>query len=107
MSNITCTERKSAPKESAPLIDIKLNQNRDDIPLKKDWSNRNCIMTACYKDYIEQALNFPVLDDDVYIITMPKCGTTWMQATAWLVLNDFDFETANKTPILKRSPHVE
>lgn len=52
-------------------------------------------------------LNFKSRTDDVWVVCFPKCGTTWMQETAWLVQNDFDFETAMSRSLIDRSPFVE
>lgn len=81
--------------------------DRNDIPLKKDWSNRKCTMSSYYKNYVDRMLDFKSREDDLWIVTMPKCGTTWMQETAWLVQHDFDFEGAKSTPLTERSPFVE
>lgn len=64
-------------------------------------------MNMWYKQNIEKLSNFECRPDDVWVVTMPKCGTTWMQEVAWLVYNDFDFETAKSTSVMTRSPFVE
>ena len=38
--------------------------------------------------------SFEIYPDDVFIVTQPKCGTTWMQELAWLIANDLDLEGA-------------
>ena len=30
--------------------------------------------------------------DDIWVVTLPKCGTTWMQELTWLIMNDIDVE---------------
>ncbi|KAK6195256.1 hypothetical protein SNE40_000725 [Patella caerulea] len=58
-------------------------------------------------DILDAVKNFRVRDDDVFIVSYPKAGTTWMQEILWLVVHDGDFETASKTPIYFRSPFLE
>ena len=41
---------------------------------------------------LEKIKRFPVYKDDVWVITLPKCGTTWMQELTWLIMNDIDIE---------------
>lgn len=98
-------QRKDFPGGTFPMVDVYVNQGN--IPFNKDWSNRKCTMTAFYQENIEKVLNFKGRKDDVWVATVPKCGTTWMQETAWLVYNDFDFETAKTVPLKDRSPFVE
>ena len=31
-----------------------------------------------------------VYPDDLWIVTPPKCGTTWMQEIVWLIHTDVD-----------------
>ncbi|KAL5274011.1 hypothetical protein ACFFRR_000645 [Megaselia abdita] len=64
-------------------------------------------MSSCYNKYFDRMINFKSKEDDLWIVTMPKCGTTWMQETAWLVQSDFDFDKAKSIPLTERSPFVE
>ncbi|XP_048507812.1 uncharacterized protein LOC105685831 [Athalia rosae] len=50
--------------------------------------------------------NFEVYDDDVWVCTFPKSGTTWSLETVWCIANDCDFERA-KEALFSRFPHLE
>jgi len=54
----------------------------------------------------EKLYNFKPRSSDVWIMTFPKSGTTWMQDLVWLVENNCDFEGA-KASIHIRSPQLE
>nr|XP_039253515.1 sulfotransferase family cytosolic 1B member 1-like [Styela clava] len=56
---------------------------------------------------LEEVLKLKARDDDVFIATYPKAGTTWMQQLVWLICNDADIETSRKTSIPERSPFLE
>lgn len=74
--------------------------------LQKDWSTRDLGNTT-HKEFYDKVHNLEVLSDDVWLVTLQKCGTTWMQELLWLVLNDFDFESAKKEHLEIRSPFLE
>lgn len=38
-----------------------------------------CILPEMMKDTLKEIKDFKVYDDDIWIITNPKCGTTWTQ----------------------------
>jgi len=62
------------------------------------------------KDFIEHAKtikDFKVRDDDVWISSFPKCGTTWTQEMVWCIMNSLDFETAKQRKLEQRVPHFE
>ena len=48
---------------------------------------------------MEEMYNHPLDPRDVWVMTPPKCGTTWTQEMVWLLANDLDYEGA-KTPVL-------
>ncbi len=50
--------------------------------------------------------SFKVFDDDVFVVTPPKCGTTWLQEIVWLILNDVDLKAA-KVNQFYRFPYLE
>lgn len=58
-------------------------------------------------EILELVLNFKVFEDDVWIITYPKCGTTWTQEMVWLLMNNMDFERAKSIDLEVRSPFLE
>ena len=50
------------------------------------------------EDLMEELYNYPLDERDVWVVTPPKCGTTWSQEMIWLIANDLDYEGA-KTPL--------
>jgi len=55
----------------------------------------------------KRILNMKVRPDDVWIITPPKCGTTWTQEITWLLMNKADTVTAKEKDLFSRSPFLE
>ena len=55
---------------------------------------------------LDEILSFEVYPDDLFIVTQPKCGTTWMQELAWLIAHELDLEGA-KTNQFFRIPFLE
>ena len=43
----------------------------------------NSVLPDAYVKYKEAIFNLEVRPDDVYVLTYPKCGTTWTQELAW------------------------
>ena len=66
----------------------------------------NIFMPKSYKAISEKVLNFKVREDDIWIITYPKCGTTWTQEIVWHIMNDVNKELG-KLPLFLRSPYLE
>ena len=50
---------------------------------------------------------FEVREDDVFVASFPKCGTTWTQEMVWNIVNDLDFEKAKSVPQEERMPFIE
>ena len=43
-----------------------------------------------YLKLADDLYRFPTRDDDVWVVTFPKCGTTWMQETLSMVVSNVD-----------------
>ncbi|ROT72566.1 estrogen sulfotransferase [Penaeus vannamei] len=63
------------------------------------------LMPAHYAKYAEKYYNFRFLEDDVVVMTHPKCGTTWMQEIVWTMRSGLDFDTPLELGV--RSPFLE
>jgi len=75
--------------------------------IKKDWTERKLYFISPAKSFPAMLHDMEVLEDDVWIVTNPKCGTTWMQELVWLLMNDCDFEAALAKDLQLRSPFLE
>ncbi|XP_037928502.1 luciferin sulfotransferase-like [Teleopsis dalmanni] len=79
----------------------------DNIPLKENWMERWCTVPDDFGNIFEQIYEFEVRDNDVFLVTFPKCGTTWMQEAAWLLINDLDYEAAKNKILAYRSVFLD
>lgn len=67
----------------------------------------NRIMPAQYTKVADKVKNFKVRKDDIWLVTFPKCGTTWSQEMIWLLSNDYDYKTAKSITLNDRFPFFE
>ena len=66
----------------------------------------NVIMPKWYAAIADRVYNFKVRPDDIWIVTYPKCGTTWTQEIVWHIMNDVNKELG-QAPLHIRSPFLE
>lgn len=80
----------------------------DDVPpLPPPWSPKPCMLVRKFHQFAERIRDFVVYPDDIWVLTYPKCGTTWAQEMIWLLANDLDYKTAKCVDINQRSPYLE
>lgn len=77
------------------------------IPIERDLSERSLVVSEHFAKNVERILNFDGRDDDTYVVALPKSGSIWMCETAWLILNDFDFEKRSTIYAAERVPLLE
>ncbi|XP_045448755.1 sulfotransferase 1E1-like [Melitaea cinxia] len=65
------------------------------------------IMPGSFRKHAERIYNFQVRPDDIWVITFPRSGTTWVQEMVWLIQNDLDFKKAQEIPLFDRFPMLE
>ncbi|XP_055708846.1 luciferin sulfotransferase-like [Phlebotomus papatasi] len=80
---------------------------RPNIPIAEKWCLRSYFMPAKYRTSAQVIENFQVRPDDVWVVTFPKCGTTWTQEMVWQICNDLDYEKGNSTELNERFPFFE
>uniref|UniRef100_A0A182N2Z9 Sulfotransferase domain-containing protein n=1 Tax=Anopheles dirus TaxID=7168 RepID=A0A182N2Z9_9DIPT len=94
---------------NGPLVEVHLTDTSN-LP-KGDGSRKGppayCVLNENYKAFAERIHNFTVYEDDLWIVTAPKCGTTWTQEMVWLLDNDLDYRKASETNLIHRSIFLE
>ncbi|KAG5668782.1 hypothetical protein PVAND_016708 [Polypedilum vanderplanki] len=76
--------------------------------IDKNNSKNHCVLIKKYAHTCaENIKNFKVYDDDIWVVTFPKSGTTWTQEMVWLINNNLDYEKALNTDLQTRFPFIE
>ncbi|XP_017835448.1 sulfotransferase 1E1-like [Drosophila busckii] len=75
--------------------------------LAKDWSARPLYLSSFMQEFPAMIHDMEVLPDDVWLVSYPKTGTTWLQELLWLLLNGLDFTAALSKDLELRSPYLE
>lgn len=52
--------------------------------------DKECVLEGAMVKYMSQIRNWSCKDDDVFVCTYPKCGTTWVQAIVWQIMHNVD-----------------
>ncbi|XP_060567349.1 sulfotransferase 1 family member D1-like [Ruditapes philippinarum] len=63
-----------------------------------------CVFDPCETEAIQ---SMSVYDDDVWVLTFPRSGTTVVQEIVYLLMTKLDFKTANSSPLDKRFPFLD
>ena len=63
------------------------------------------LLPVAYTKYQQQIFDFQLRDNDVFVLTFPKAGTSWMSELIWCLVNDFDTNT--KIDIVDRVNFLE
>ncbi|XP_032780884.2 sulfotransferase 1E1 [Daphnia magna] len=66
----------------------------------------NLLMPLFFKKDWQTYFNFQLRNEDVFILSFPKSGTTWTQEMVWLIANNCDFQGAKKL-LRERVPFLE
>lgn len=102
------------------MAELKFDELTDDITVAmKDLCKGNMptgeirvtpsstTLPASYANIAKRIRELEVKEDDVWIVSFPKCGTTWAQEMLWLLANNFDYETATSAPGFTRWTFLE
>ncbi|XP_061394226.1 sulfotransferase 1B1-like [Musca vetustissima] len=99
---------ESAAKRQSGRNIIEVRAPTKHLPLpQEERPYRWCTLPLEDEDYLNKMLHFEVKEDDVYVVTFPKCGTTWIQEATWVLVHDLDYAAAKKEQLMRRSPYME
>ncbi|XP_070495916.1 luciferin sulfotransferase-like [Chironomus tepperi] len=56
---------------------------------------------------LERIKNMKIYEDDTWVVTYPKCGTTWTQEMIWMLGNNLDYKTSLSMKLNDRFPFLE
>jgi len=65
------------------------------------------VLPRCFTKFEKQISAVKVREDDVWISSFPKCGTTWTQEMVWNIVNNLDLKTAKSQSLEERVPFLE
>ncbi|XP_052873038.1 luciferin sulfotransferase-like [Anopheles cruzii] len=88
-----------------PTVEVHLSDHSD-LPIGTRTPTHS-VLTPQYLKSAERIRNLPVYEDDVWVLSYPKCGTTWTQEMVWLVSHELDYKTASDVNLLDRSIFLE
>lgn len=97
---------KSDYKNSNEFVGVMCGQ-RPNVSIAQNWNIEQCFLPKKYAKFGDAILNFKVRPDDVWIISYPKCGTTWTQDLIWLLCNNLDYDTDGKVLLQDRYIFIE
>ena len=63
-------------------------------------------VTQKFRDHHHLLTNIKVRKEDVWIVTFPKCGTTWTQELVWNIVNGVQVSRIPE-PLFDRSPFID
>lgn len=62
---------------------------------------------ATFVKHAEHFYNFQAREDDIWVATFPRSGTTWTLELVWMIAHDLDYEGAERELLTSRSPFFE
>ena len=74
----------------------------------KDDKTKFCVMPRKFVNQdLERIKNMEIFEDDIWVVTYPKCGTTWTQEMIWMIGNNLDYGTSLSVKLNDRFPFLE
>lgn len=87
-------------------VSINRSNNNEEQDEGKNKSKKMVILEK-YRKMAKPIKEMDVYDDDIWVVSFPKCGTTWTQEMVWLLNNNLNFTEAKKVNLLHRFPFLE
>lgn len=77
------------------------------LPSKIQEKFNSVVIHQKFETFIEGIHNLKVYEDDVWVISFPRCGSNWTQEAVWQICNGLDFDDQGKVSLRQRFPVIE
>lgn len=77
------------------------------VRFKDEPAAEHVALPEFYLGHLDTVKDLKVRDDDIWIVTYPKTGTTFASEMIWLLVNDLDYAHAAREILVRRLTHVE
>merc|ERR1711976_92219 len=57
--------------------------------------------------FMQDYKTMQIRESDIWVVTYPKCGTTWTQEMVWQIVNKCDFDQRGRIDLDQRFPFLE
>lgn len=84
-------------------------KDTSDLPVPAEILEKHKSVTILhdFERYVDDIRDLKVYEDDIWIISYPKCGSTWAQEAVWQTMNNLDFDSEGKVPLHTRIGFLE
>lgn len=65
------------------------------LPLKPLETSPFSVRNIFAENFIDFIPDFPVRSDDVFVCSLPKCGSTWVETIVWLLKQGLNYENVD------------
>ncbi|CAH0564168.1 unnamed protein product [Brassicogethes aeneus] len=71
------------------------------------FGGKKFALRSHYLNYKDEIYNFPIRNSDIWIVTLPRSGTTLTQEMVWQICNNLDIDGAGREYLVKRYTFFE
>lgn len=85
--------RKAIMYGCREFVRVKLNANiAKELPFPSDYDfSTECFLSKPYLNVADRIFDFKIRPDDVWVVSFPKAGSTWLSNIVWQLQNNLDF----------------
>uniref|UniRef100_A0A336LZF5 CSON005747 protein n=1 Tax=Culicoides sonorensis TaxID=179676 RepID=A0A336LZF5_CULSO len=83
------------------------NDNNNETFDKTENEKNKIVLIEKFQSIARKIKEMEVYDDDIWVVSFPKSGTTWTMEMTWLLNNDLDYEMAKDIELSRRFPMLE